>query len=59
MFVGPKVPGMEVSVGHGVIVRHFNVANTVDLVAGQNIRHTFPQMLTYTLVHLLVWFREV
>ena len=59
MLVGIKVPVMEFSVGHRVIVRLCNVANTVDLVAGQNIRQTYPQMLEYTLVRVLLRFRKV
>ena len=50
---------MEVFLGHRVVVRVFNVPNTVYLVAGQIRWQTYLQMLSYTLVLLWVHFREV
>ena len=53
-----KVIMMEVLIGHRIIVRLFNVTNTVDLVVGMDLRQTFPQILMYTLVLVLVRFGE-
>jgi len=53
-----KVSMVKVLVGNRVIVRLFDIANTVDLVAGKVLRQTCPQMLANTRVRLLVRFWE-
>ena len=54
-----KVIKMEVFLGHRIIVRVFNVPNTVDLVTGQIRWQIYLQMLAYTFVPLRLQFREV